>query len=349
MKKTVGFKNNSNRSARLGAALVCATMIGCYSLVAGETPSASKTVTEPAQEETYNNWVNLSLSGLIVHGDKAQFSQEHHATGDVFGGVEDMHIEKTVGKAQLTLDGRAIFDQSDYMVKLQLSQANVGYIQAGYTQFRTWYDGNGGYYPAKPAFFNGTNPPTSYNFEDAVDRGDAWIELGLRMPSLPEITLRYDHIFREGNKDSTSWGGSTFGVFPIPGLGAERSERKVVPSFRGIDETRDIFTADATKTYFGNTDFGIGMRYEHVSNNDSLNWQRYPGNPTSSTATGQSNRFVTQNEQLKYDLFSGHFSSETRFNDKLWFTLAYAYTTLDSDIGGNRFYGLAYNSPYIYS
>jgi hypothetical protein len=323
MKNTAGFTNRSRRSACLGAVFLCATMLGSYSLVAGETATPSKSVLEPAQEETYNNWVDLSLGGLIVHGDQAQFSQEHRVTGDVFGGVEDMHIERTVGKAQLTLDGRAIFDQSDYMVKLELSQANVGYIRAGYTQFRTWYDGSGGYFPPNGAFFNTVNGTSS---EYALDRGDAWIELGLRMPNLPEITLRYDHIFREGDKDSTSWGSAT-----VNGL-----TRKLAPAFRGIDEQRDIFTLDMTKTVFGKTDLALGMRYEHVSNNDSLNIA-FPSTPN----------YLTQNDQLKYDLFSGHFTSETRFSDKLWFTLGYSYTTMDSDIGGSRIYGPAFNSPFV--
>ena len=56
--------------------------------------------------------------------------------------------------------------------------------------------------------------------------------------------LRVRHQFRDGRKDSTSWGDLT-----IPGYGI----RKIVPSFWDIDETRDIFALDVKHTLGGTT------------------------------------------------------------------------------------------------
>ena len=62
------------------------------------------------------------------------------------------------------------------------------------------------------------------------------MELGLRAPNWPEITIRYDHEFRWGQKDSTVWGDTNLtGLLP-----PYNSTRKIVPSFRNIDEKRDI-------------------------------------------------------------------------------------------------------------
>ena len=60
-----------------------------------------------------------------------------------------------------------------------------------------------------------------------IDRGDIWIELGLRVPNWPEITIRYDHEFRFGEKDSTVWGDTNLtGLLP-----PFTSTRKIIPLF----------------------------------------------------------------------------------------------------------------------
>ena len=103
-----------------------------------------------------------------------------------------------------------------------------------------------------------------------IDRGEAWVELGLRVPDWPEITIRYSHEFRDGQKDSTTWGDTTLTGLPV------NPTRKIAPSFRDIDETRDIFHFEMSKT-FGNTDVLLGMRYEHTKDDDSLNMERGAG------------------------------------------------------------------------
>jgi hypothetical protein len=80
--------------------------------------------------------------------------------------------------------------------------------------------------------------------------------------------VRYTHEFRDGQKDSTMWGDTN-----LTGIGVTR---KIAPAFRNIDETRDIFTFDLSKT-IGNTDVVLGMRYEHDKNNYSLNMIRGAG------------------------------------------------------------------------
>lgn len=355
MKNIICLANRLCRKMGISMLGFCVGLLGGYSLLAGEAP-ASKSAVEPAPEETnYNNWVELTTGGLVIHGDSAQFKEEHRISGDVFGGIEDMHLEKSLGKALLALDAHAIFDNGDYKVKLELSQPDLGYIRMGYTQFRTWYDGNGGYFPpvSNPSFPAGrfvAPQLLGYDNELALDRGSAWIELGLRKPNLPEITFRYEHTFRNGAKDSTEWAST--GLTGSPGVAPNSSTRKIVPSFYDINEKRDIFTLDAKKT-FGNTDLNLGMRYEHIDNDDSLNQHNNPGAIPAALANNVYNipltatdYFITQDNQVKSDLFSGHFSTETRFSDKLWLTSSYGYTSMSGDIGGDRINGPYNGSPY---
>jgi hypothetical protein len=315
--------------ALLISAAVCAMT---YSLRAGETDDGKAVTTATEEAPEYKNWIELGIGGLIIHGDEAQFKQEHRMSGDVFGGIQDLHFEETFGKNGLfSVDGHAIWDNNDYDITVQLSQPSVGYIKAGYSEFRSWYDGNGGFLPIGGGVF--FPPPIP---EMHIDRGEAWVELGLRAPNWPEITIHYSHEFRQGQKDSTTWGDTA-----LTGLTVNPT-RKIIPSFRDIDETRDTVAFDASKT-FGNTDVLLGMRYEHNQNDDSLNMERNAGQ-IGVVPGGQ--RFVTQHQKDDVDLFSGHGITETRLTDTLWFTNGYSYTTLTNDLSGTRIFGTHFDSAF---
>lgn len=321
-------------SARTAIALVCAVTFGTYPLLAGETKVTENDTATEEEKPAFKNWIELGIGGVNIGGDDAQFKQEHRMSGDIFGGIEDLHFEQAVGKkGQLTIDGHAIFDNHDYDVKVDFTYQGVGYIRAGYTEFRSWYDGNGGFFPVGDIFFAPPHP------EMRLDRGEAWVELGLRMPKLPEITLRYSHMFRDGQKDSTIWGDTTLTlVTPNPA-------RKIAPAFRDINETRDIFSAEIVQN-FGKTDIGLGMRYEHSEIDDRLQLERGAGQLPPFVAAPGAQRFITHRDNNETDAFNGHVTTETRFSDTIWFTTAYSYSTLTSDISGTRIIGAGYDSMY---
>src|ERR1043166_6383314 len=311
--------------------LVCTGTFAAAAVWAGEGDSKA-TATAEEQTEEYKNWIELGIGGTIVNGDNAQFEQEHRLPANTaYGGIQDLHLEGNVSKDTLfSIDGHAIWDTNDYDITLQLSKAKVGYIKAGFSEFRSWYDGNGGFFPHNDVFFS---PPFP---EMHVDRGEAWVELGLRVPDWPEITIRYEHEFRQGMKDSTVWGDTT-----LTGL-AVQPNRKIVPSFRDIDETRDMFSFEASKT-IGNTDVLLGMRYEHNDNDDTLSMERNAGQ-VGVVPSGQ--RWATQLQKDDVDLFSGHGITETRITDNLWFTAGYSYTTITNDLSGSRIFGTHWDEAF---
>jgi hypothetical protein len=335
------FPIHPGRMGRTFSVFVCVIAWMNYSAHAGvtadgmATPDGKSTTTEEQPEE-YKNWIELGIGGIITDGDTAQFEQAHHLPGDqAYGGIQDMHYEQNIGKnATLTVDGHALWDINDYDIKVELAQPKLGYIRFGFTEFRTWYDGNGGFLPPK----GGTWFPPLYP-EMHIDRGEAWVELGLRVPDWPEITIHYSHEFRDGQKDSTSWGDTN-----LTGL-AIGSTKKIVPSFRDIDEKRDIFSLDISKS-FGNTDVLLGMRYEHIDDQDDFKNIRGAGQlPPVVPPPGQQ-RFVTQHNNDDTDLFSGHVITETRLTDSVWFTAGYSYTTMENDISGSRLFGTHFDSAF---
>ena len=307
----------------------------------GAETADTKSTSAAATEETtdYKNWIEVGVGGTWTSGDKAQFEQQHWLPGDQpYGGITDMHYEHSVGdKATLSIDGHALWDINDYDIKVDLSQPNLGYIRGGYTAFRTWYDGNGGFFPPH----GGTWFPPAFD-EMHIDRGEVWLEMGIRVPDWPEITIRWSHEIRDGQKDSTIWGDTTLtGLLVNPA-------RKLVPAYRDIDEKRDILSVDATKT-FGNTDVGIGMRWDHYSIDNNLQLERGAGQLPPAVPPPGAQRFITQNDQNDVDDFTGHVLSETRIKDNLWFTSAYSYTTSGADISGTRIVGEDYNPVFVTS
>src|SRR5204862_4296219 len=107
----------------------------------GKAVTATATEEEPGE---YKNWIELAIGGVITSGDRAQFEQGHGLPGDqVYGGIQDLHFEGTLDKNGIfSVDGHALWDFNDYNITVQLAKPNFGYIKAGYTEFRSGYDGN---------------------------------------------------------------------------------------------------------------------------------------------------------------------------------------------------------------
>lgn len=284
-----------------------------------------KSEAEPAEaeaEETpeeYRNWFETTVGGLITSGDKAAARRRYGLPAGAFGGVSDFHYEEDVGKKGLfKVDGRGIFDNDDYALKLDLEHPDIGFVRAGYREFRSYYDGTGGFFHPEGLRLQ------PFDDDLAVERGDAFFEAGLTLPGKPSVRFRYDHMFRDGRKDSTAWGDLATGF----------GTRKIVPGFWDIDESRDIFALDAKHT-LAKTTFGVGLRYETSDQNNSRNILRTPGD-----------RYGTTREEVDTDLFNVHAFSETRFTEKVWFTTGYSFTTLDTDLSGYRVYGTTYDPVF---
>jgi hypothetical protein len=308
-------------------------------------PDAEKPAEEkPAEEASVESdtldyrgdkstWVSTSVTGAFVSGDQSTFRQRAQIPQDFSGGIEEFHTESEVGKdTMLTIDGRGIYDNYDYLLKMNLTRPELGYIDAGYRQFRTWYDNSAGWFPKNGAWYG------LYDTQEfAIDRGTIWFESGLTIPDVPEIIFRYERDIRTGRKDSTIWGDSNeTGRSPGNVLFGSRG---FVPTFWMMDETTDTFSLDI-KHKVEDTKFGGGVRYEVYNQEDNRYIWRRP------FETGQS-RMVTQKEDLESDMFNVRGWQITHLDEDSTFSTAYAFTTMNTDLGGSRIYGATLNPPYL--
>src|SRR5262245_27919751 len=81
----------------------------------------------------YTNWAEFSVGGFIVDGSKAALQQRQQLPATAFGGIESFHLEQPVGSnGVFKVDGRALFDNNDYDIKLDYTVEELGYLRAGY-------------------------------------------------------------------------------------------------------------------------------------------------------------------------------------------------------------------------
>ena len=317
--------------------------IGCCwaSLFAGGAALAADTNTPPAKVEpkaepvmkpeeffeggtkSYDNWVEFSAGGFIFNGNKPQFQQQQKTGGRMFGGIEDFHYTTSVDKKTMfTVDGRAIADNDDYKLKLDVTREKVGYLRLSFNEFRTWYNGDGGFDPASGSYF-----PMDRRDALGINRGEFSLEAGLTLDKKPQVKFKYTHSFRDGEKSSTSWG------ITHPG-GVTRG---LSPSFYDIDESRDAFQLDVTHRIL-KSDVGVGLRYEIGNLDDSLKITQAPGEP--------SQQKVTDKQNTGYDLFNANAFTETWLKDKLLLSTGFSFSDLDNDFSGSRIYGSDFDVSY---
>lgn len=274
---------------------------------------------------TYNNWVEFSVGGLITHGNTAQAEQRYRLNQGAFGGIEDLHYQQNVAtNTTLAIDGHALFDVHDYKVSLDLRREGLGFVRFNYENFRTWYNGAGGYYPPTGVQYSlGDDAP-------ALDRGQISFEAGLAMKDIPKVTFKYTHTYREGDKSSTIWG-------PVHPTGTS-VVRGLYPAFYDIDEKSDTFQLDVTHR-IKKTDVGLGLRYETGDLNNSLNTTSWQGEPAE--------RKVTDQQGTSYDAFSVHAFTETWIKKNLFFSSGFLFANLDSTFSGSRIYGDDFDVGYV--
>src|SRR5215472_7325135 len=160
---------------------------------ATNAPAASTPELTPQQmfeggTNTYNNWIDLSAGGFFKGGNEAQAQQQHHTSTGAFGGIEHLHFQGDVAKGTtFSLDGRSIFDNHDYDLSLGLSREKLGYLRFSFSEFRTWYNDDGGFFQPSGLYFPGSDNALG------LDRGEFSFEGGLTLEKRPQIKFKYTH------------------------------------------------------------------------------------------------------------------------------------------------------------
>jgi hypothetical protein len=326
MKSTQHFQDKQIRRYGLWALGLC---LAVSPVPAAETNAPPAALMTPEQmfeggTNSYNNWIEFSTGGFLAGGNRASFEQQHQASLGVFGGIEGSHYGTNLDKTTtMSMDVRAIAEQDDYKLKLNIDREKLGYVHFSYREFRTWTDGDGGFFPS-----TGMNYPLS---SDALglDRGAFSLEAGLTPEKGINAVFKYTHTFRDGEEGSTIWGDSTVTGNTVRGLS---------PSTDVIHEQADSFQIDLTD-HVKSTDLGLGLHFVTGKMNDTLQITEFPGEPIQQKITDQ--------QGTTYYGFDVHSFSETWVKTNLLVSFGFAYSQLDNTFSGSQLYGSDFDVGYM--
>lgn len=248
-----------------------------------------------------NSDVSVSLTPSVtyasVSGNRAKFRAEHWQRDGWTGGVDEFTLRNKLNKDwDLLLEGRAIFDEEDCRLNLQIAKEKVGYFRAGWTSFRSYSDNVGGFY--RPF----TTPAFRLPQDLILRNGKVFAELGLTLPNAPKLTLGYERDYRNGQKSLLEWGGVTEG--PVT--------RNIFPSFKAVDETIDIVTV------------GIEHDIKDVHLADQFRYTHY----RDLTTRTDSIQPVTIRERYTHDDFANVFRMDSHVKETIYWSLGYLFTSL---------------------
>ncbi len=297
------------------------TMLAVAAIAAGAF-GATPSTTAPKEPEL-ENYVDFSGGGTLLDGDRAQFQKLRPENKDGWAGLGKFHFSRDLpNKTTLTADGRALWGNQDFRLDLKLVREDAWFIRIGLQQYRTWFDGSGGWFAPRDLWF----PPFQEDLH--IDRGDYWAEAGTTRPDGINFNFRYDYTTRLGLKDSTSWGDTN-----LTGVGA----RAIGPTFLRIREHRHIVRARISRET-EQTSWQVDGRYEWQTQRNSRNIRRQPGEATE--------RRITHRDNMDVDLFMLHGAVETRIGPTLTLGTGVAHYDLDNTVSGSRIYGDVYDPVF---
>lgn len=269
--------------------------------------------------------VSVAFAGgaSSVDGDGARFQKHFQHRRGGFGGVQDFQYLKEGEDSFFRLNGGVVAGNADIRLDARWEKYDSHYLWFGYKQFRTWYDGSGGYLPANDLWIS------LYDEEMHLDRGQLWVEFGLIPADRPHLRVRYQRLTRKGRKDSTTWGDTA--------LTGGSGLRSIVPTYLDLDETRDIVAAEIMQQS-GEYVWEAGVRYDGTKLNNSRNANRRPGE--------SSDRKVVTRDGTEADLFSAYGYSMRNFGENLTISASGSYMTLDTNLEGSRIYGDTYDPVF---
>ncbi len=294
----------------------------------------------------YESYIKVSGQTPWVTGDPAAFMNRTQTPSTGAAGIEDFYYSKDLTEdTTLTIDGHALGGVDDYLASLKLDTSKVGSVDFGYSRFRTFYDGIGGFFPLTDQFQK-MDPERLH-----VDRSKCWVDLKLALPDRPVFTLSFHNEIRTGMKDSTEWAAminpdAVVTAGKLVGTAAPANTPFIAPNVQQLDEHHNTLEAGMTATV-GNTSETLKATVDTVNNADARSYVKYPNSnviadPTVTVQDDQELRKSTSFRVLN--------QTETRINDWLAVAVGLTYTHLSSTNGGNWItptYSSAANTVYL--
>jgi hypothetical protein len=282
---------------------VLLSLVFSLALSGGEIRAAENGALDTAE-------INLSpsVSGVFVDGDDNKFREDWWMQEGLQGGVDNFSLHRSLpNDTTVEAQGRAIVPEEDYRLDLRIDRKDFGYVRAGYSEYRKYFDDTGNF------FRSFDNSSFDLGKDLHLDVGKIFIEAGLTLPKKPKLVVGYEHRFKDGEKSLLEWGSVTEGGVT----------RKLFPSFKEIDEKLDAIRVEISHD-IANVSLGDEFRYEYYR----IDTKRHEQELNIDTSVSET---VAVDEDYEHDAFFNTFHAETHLNDTTFLSLGYLFTTLDGD------------------
>ncbi len=240
--------------------------------------------------------------GSVVSGNQSEFREQNWQPDGFIGGAERFQLfQQTSPDTRLQIDGHVL--PFNYNLSGSLDRNDLGFIHAGWQQFRKYYDDTGGFDP------NLLPTAPSLGEDLHLDVGKAWVDFGLTLPDWPELVLGYEYDYRIGNEALTEWGavGTDFST-----------SRNIAPASESINESVNILKFNLNHTVAG------------VSIQDQFRGEFY-NLKTSTTNTEFGPISYSINQGTSWFQGANTVRLEKKFNDWLLGSAGYLYSKLNAD------------------
>lgn len=306
-------------------------LAGSLAALALATPLTLKASAELSADA---NIIKLSVLGSDINDSEAAYQAAQQRSRYGLFGIEELRYRKALSdNTTLTADFKLLPGADTYDNVIRIVVADAGSAEVGYTQFRTFYDGIGGFFPTKGVWKAMSDRMLH------VDRSKFWVGAKINLPDKPVVSLKFTSERRYGTKDSTIWGETNDLGSTISSSGTAPS-RKISPGYIELDEQVQTFEAMAHHTV-GKTKMDLGVVGTFVDNLNTRYFFRYPGEvriypapTTPTTITWQQ----ANNETSGYDMqgvdsqtwaFLGKFETELSEKVSIFGGVTYASTNVD--------------------
>jgi hypothetical protein len=334
-------KNNFFRTAGL---LAGALTLAANPLRAAETDAL------PTFDE---NYIKVSAAGMDISGSRAAAQRRTQLPKVGAAGIEAFNVTRELSKVTtMQVDGQALPGAEDYLAQFRIQKNEVGSFEVGYKTFRTFYDGVGGFFPTNKAWVP-LQKRALY-----IDRGKFYVDGIIALPKAPVFRFRYTNSTRDGRKDSTIWGDTSFTGIPnysLSSLNPVSIARKFLPSYNQIDERRE--TIEGTVTHpFGKTTAMLSLVGTRIDNLNTRSVDRFvgelrpfptiPANPVTVIAPELSNNpnIGLDTQGVKEDSWAITAKVETALSDTVSVYGGVSYRTSDGDFSASRLINLTMRS-----
>jgi hypothetical protein len=261
----------------------------------------------------------LSFGGISLHGNQGKFRELEGTREGLSGGVKMFSIDESIRPdEQFSAEGHYLSADQDFQLKLALTKEDVGFIHAGFEQWRKYTENDGAYDPnAKP-------PEFVINSNLFLNEGRAWVDFGLTLPDGPAITLGYEYQYRNGTESTLDWGFA--------------QGENIYPSTTSIDEATHIIKLDVSRDWAG-WNFEENARVEIHRQND------HDAEPNILGAGPGLDTFIQTQDDYHSVQGMSTFTLERQMEDWCRISTGYYYSRLEGGDSFNQTTTSAANTP----